>query len=345
MSKRMSRRRFVGGAVAAALAPAAARAARPEAPTVLTPRKIHPVVVGSENAHPRSTTRAMELLRSGADPLDAVVAGINIVEDDPEDNSVGLGGLPNEEGVVELDASVMHGPSNLAGAVAALRNIRNPSSVARRVMEETDHVLLVGEGALRFAKACGFKEENLLTESSRRIWLWWRQSHSKSDKWREPKEVPPDVRRYFGITGTVHMSAVTEKGDLAGCTSTSGLAFKIPGRVGDSPIIGAGLYTDNTVGSAGSTGRGEANILVAGAHAVVENMRRGMAPKDACLEVIARVRAFTTARHLLNEKNEPDFQLKFYAVDRQGRHGGAALRPARYAVFDEQGPRLLDCAV
>ena len=250
--------------------------------------------------------RRWSCCRPGKPPLDAVVAGVNTVEDDPNDNSVGLGGLPNEAGVVELDSSVMDGPTGLCGAVAALQNIKNPSKVARKVMEETNHALIVGPGALAFAKAHGFKEEDLLTDDSRQIWLYWRQKHSGNDDWFTGKDVPERIRKiveddYLRPTGTVNCDAVDGNGDLAGCTSTSGLAFKIPGRVGDSPIIGAGLYVDNAFGAAGSTGRGEANIITNGSHVVVESLRQGMHPTDACLAACKRVVEFTRAKHLDRE--------------------------------------------
>jgi N4-(beta-N-acetylglucosaminyl)-L-asparaginase len=288
----------------------------------------------------------MELMVAGRDPLDAIIAGINIVEDDPNDNSVGYGGLPNEQGVVELDASVMHGPSGLSGAVAALQGIKNPSRVAKLVMEQTDHALLVGPGALAFAKAHGFVEENLLTKESREIWLYWRQSHSDQDDWFTPghADVPDHVKKFFGLTGTINVDAVNAKGDIAGCTSTSGLAFKLPGRVGDSPIIGAGLYVDNAFGAAGSTGRGEANIITSGSHVIVEALRQGQHPKDACLTACKRVVEFTRAKHLVKD-GRPDFDVKYYCVDKSGRYGSASLRAgARFAVCDAKGSRLEDCA-
>jgi len=288
-----------------------------------------PVVISSANGV-RACNRAMELLREGADPLDAVVAGVNIIEDDPNDRSVGLGGIPNEDGVVELDASVMHGPTHKAGAVAALRNIRNPSKVAKLVMERTDHVLLVGEGALRFAKAHGFKEEELLTDESRRAWLKWKETLSDQDDWLPPAESEGSAsaqhpRHIERVHGTVHCSALTAGGDLAGVTSTSGLAFKIPGRVGDSPIIGAGLYVDNDVGACGSTGRGEANLQNCSCFMIVEFMRRGMTPEEACLETLKRVAAKTEKR-LRNARGEPAYSLKFYALRKDGLVGGASMR-------------------
>jgi len=331
---------------------AAAAAAMPfgatKAPAFLRRAK-EPVVVASFNAHPNCTATAMAALKAGKSPLDAVIAGVTTVEDDPNDNTVGLGGLPNEAGVVELDASCMDGPSGLCGAVGALQNVKNPAQVARKVMLETNHALLVGAGALAFAKAQGFKEENLLTEESRQIWLYWRQKHSDNDDWFPPKDVPEKIRKaveeYLRPTGTVNCNAIDANGDLAGCTSTSGLAFKIPGRVGDSPIIGAGLYVDNALGAAGSTGRGEANIITNGSHVVVESLRQGLHPTDACLVACKRVVEFTRAKHLLHKDGHPNFQVKYYCVDKSGRHGGAGLfSGGKYAVCDAKGNRLEDCA-
>jgi len=290
----------------------------------------------------RATERAFQLLRAGSDPLDAVIAGVNIVEDDPNDMSVGYGGLPNEEGEVELDASVMHGPTGRCGAVAALRYIKNPSKVARLVMEETDHILLVGEGALRFALSFGFQKEDLLTERARQVWLRWRRERSERDHWMQNKlpgalrSALPDLD-WRQFTGTINCLAVTEAGDLAGVTTTSGLAFKVPGRVGDSPIIGCGLYVDNDVGAAGSTGWGEDNIRVVGAHTVVENMRRGMSPLEACLEALRRVAKLYGGR--------PVHQLNFYAINKNGEYAGAALfKGAQFAVTDARGSRVEDSA-
>lgn len=275
-----------------------------------------------------ATEKAMSLLKQGADTLDAVIAGVNIVEDDPEDMSVGYGGLPNEDGEVELDASVMHGPTSRAGAVASLRYIRNPSKVARLVMERTDHLLLVGEGALKFALAHGFKREDLLTEKSRKIWLKWRETMSDKDGWGPglaSKDTPLDPE-IAGIiahppTGTINCLALNSRGEISGVTTTSGLAFKMPGRVGDSPLIGCGLYVDNAVGAAGSTGRGEECIKVNGAHTVVEMMRRGATPVEACLEALKRV----SANYGHNREKLKQFNLNFYALNRHGEHGGAAL--------------------
>lgn len=302
----------------------------------------------------RAVARALELVSAGADPLDAAIAGVNIVEDDPTDRSVGLGGLPNEDGVVELDASVMHGPTHKAGAVAALRNIRNPSKVARLVMLRTDHVLLVGEGALRFAKAHGFEEENLLTDEARRQWLDWKERHSDNDAWLPPASRPADSApdaaqprarvdwRESLTHGTINLLVRTAAGDLAGVTSTSGLSNKLPGRVGDSPIIGAGLYVDNDIGAAGSTGRGEANLQNCSSYAIVEAMGRGMEPAEACLAQLRRVAEKAEPR-LRGPNGRPTFALTFFALRKDGLYGCAVMaseKPPKFAVADGRGSRL-----
>ena len=311
-----------------------------------------------------ATQKAYELILAGQDPLEAVVEGVAIVEADPQDTSVGYGGLPNEEGVVELDAAVMHGPQHLAGAVAALRNIKHPAQVALQVMKRTDHVLLVGEGALQFARAMGFPEENLLTERARKIWLHWKMNLSDKDDWLAPdaaevdaetaeffqahsvrRGLPVTMRRHFvRPTGTIHCSGMNANGDISCTTTTSGLAFKIPGRVGDSPIIGAGLYVDNEIGSCGSTGRGEANLQNLSSFAAVELMRGGMSPRDAGLEICRRIAQHTQCPDLLDDQGRPNFDLKFYLLDKSGGHAGVSLYgPAQFAVTDAQGTRLEDC--
>jgi len=332
------------------------------------------VVIASANGL-KACARAMEHIRAGGDTLDAVIAGVNINEEDPEDTSVGYGGLPNEEGVVELDASVMHGPTRRAGAVASLRNIKTPSKVAKIVMEQTDHIMLVGEGALRFAKAFGFAEEELLTEKSRLAWLAWKQSlrdWAGHNNWTDGLDAPPGkpsatLRKMFPEadeatlawvremvlrppTGTINCLALNRKGEMSGVTTTSGLAWKIPGRVGDSPIIGAGLYVDQDVGAAGSTGRGEENIRVAGAHTVVENMRHGMPPKEACLDVLKRISRNYGDKRARLEK----FDIMFYALRRDGAYAGASLwngtlrggklAPRQFAVNRGDASRLEHCA-
>jgi N4-(beta-N-acetylglucosaminyl)-L-asparaginase len=306
-----------------------------------------PVVIASDNGL-RAVDKAMELIRAGVDPLDAAIEGVAIIEADPKDHSVGYGGLPNEDGVVELDAAVMHGPTHGGGGVAALRNIMHPAAVARLVMSRSDHCLLVGEGALRFARAHGFPEVDLLTDEARKIWLHWKETSRKDSDWIAPPtaELDPEVKAYLGLRlhGTIHCSALDTHGNLGCTTTTSGLSFKIPGRVGDSPILGAGLWLDNEVGSAGSTGRGEANLLNLSSHLIVEEMRRGRAPQDAALEACRRVVATNRNPRLRDDKGRPRFGLTFYAIARDGRFAGASLwAGARMAVHDGDAPRLVDC--
>jgi len=331
-----------------------------------------PVVIASSNGL-RTVARAHELISGGADPLDAIVDGVAIQENDPDDMTVGLGGLPNEDGVVQLDSCVMHGPMHRAGGVAALENIRNPAAVAREVARRTDHCLIVGEGALRFAKQMGFKEENLLTERARELWLRWKSTLNRRDDWLQDDEfdlpsggeaqsMAPvggsrdvrfdarnDVLWIDGVphtTGTIHCSALTAPGgDLAGCTTTSGLSWKIPGRVGDSPLIGAGCYTDNEIGSAGATGRGEAVIQISGARTVVARMEAGERPEEACLSALDMIARKTKAPRLLDDRGRPDFNVILYAVNKDGEFGSACFRGEReFAVATREGARFLPCA-
>ena len=296
----------------------------------------------------RATEKAMELMRRGDDPLDAVIAGVNIVEEDPDDASVGYGGVPNEEGVVELDASVMYGPTHAAGAVASLRNIKTPSRVAKLVMERTGHALLVGEGALRFAKAHGFKEEDLLTEKAREIWLKWKETLSERDFWLSPDEktIMAELRPYAAHYGTINCLAKNSDGVLAGVTTTSGYAFKIPGRVGDSPIIGAGLYVDNAVGAAGSTGYGEANLRTCGSFLVVQFMSQGSSPEEACLRALRVVAEKSSLQpRLLDADSRPRFGHSFYALNKKGDFGSASMWSGHsYAVHDGRENRGLESA-
>lgn len=312
--------------------------------------KIKPVVISSANGL-QATAKAMELMLNGADALDACIAGVNIVEEDPNDMSVGYGGLPNEEGVVELDSCVMHGPSCRGAGVASLRNIKNPSKVAKVIMERTDHVLMVGEGALRFAKAHGFQEENLLTDKAREEWLKWKENLSKEDDWLpehtlEDKDIGENLKNYIRTTGTINCNAVDAFGNISGVTTTSGLAYKIPGRVGDSPILGAGLFVDNEVGAAGSTGRGEANLLNCSSVMVVEYMRQGKSPEQACLMACQRIVDHTKEARLLTDDKKPKFNVTFYAVNKRGEFGGAAIwSGARFALnTGEKESVLKDCA-
>lgn len=311
-----------------------------------------PIVISSANGM-QATAKAMEMIQQGSDALDAVIAGVNLVENDPTDHSVGYGGLPNEDGVVELDSSVMHGPTARGGAVGALRNIKNPSKVAKMVMDRTDHVLLVGEGALRFAVAHGFKEENLLTDEAREIWLKWKEGLSRKDDWLEENEMTALSKDmgskwtdFHRLTGTINCNAIDLKGNISGVTTTSGLAFKIAGRVGDSPILGAGLFVDNEVGAAGSTGLGEANLLTCASVMVVEYMRQGKSPEEACLQSCRRITEKTKVRRLLDEQGRPNFNVAFYAINKKGEHGGGAIwAGVPYAVnTGEKESRKMDCA-
>lgn len=323
-----------------------------------------PRVIASANG--LSAVRvANDLIAAGADPLEAVVAGVTVVEDDPADLTVGYGGLPNENGEVELDAAVMHGPTHRSGAVAGLRHVRHAAQVALQVMQQTKHHLLVGEGALAFARAHGFPEENLLSETARKIWLYWKQTNSQRDDWLAPpwEQLDPEVREFFKRaqydgpqtyqrseaidrpTGTIHCSAMNSNGDISCTTTTSGLAFKIPGRVGDSPIVGAGLYVDNNIGSCGSTGRGEENLRNCSSHAAVELMRQGLSPRAAGISVLQRIVNNVREPWLLGADGRPNFGLKLYLLAKSGEYAGVSLwGPTQFAVADADGARLEDCA-
>ena len=330
------------------------------APNVIV-RRVTPTCVASGNGL-AAVSRAIEELAGGASTIEAVVRGVNLVEEDPNDSSVGYGGLPNADGVVQLDSSLMHGPTRGAGAVAAIEGIKRPSLVALDVMRYTDHHLLVGDGAQRFAKSMGHPIEDLLTESARQRWIEWRARLSDSDDYLTPAESAERIGQPYrrpgdfgdGLLdshdgyrpqGTINCDIVDVNGDLSSVTTTSGLAYKIPGRVGDSPIIGAGQFCDNDVGAAGSTGRGEAVIKTCGSHTVVEYMRQGMHPKDACLEALRRIVHVTVEERLLGEDGRPSFNVNYYAVNKNGEYGGAAIYSgARFAVSVDGDSRLEDSA-
>jgi len=350
MPAQIKRRDFLKNSAVAGAAVAAWDQATPADQIPLEAGRIRPVVIASGNGL-QATARAMEWIQQGRDALDAVIAGVNLVEGDPNDTSVGYGGLPNEDGVVELDASVMHGPTGRGGCVAALQNIRCPSQVARTIMERTDHVLLVGAGALRFARAHGFAEENLLTDKARRLWLEWKENLSTRDDWLPPHgpetdDISQRLEPYTRHHGTINCNALDLQGNLSGCTTTSGLAFKIAGRVGDSPILGAGLYVDNEVGAAGSTGRGEANLLSCASVLVVESMRQGKSPEEACLMACERIVRQTRMKRLRDSQGRPRFDVRFYALNRQGQFGSAGLwSGGQFAVnTGEKESRLLASA-
>jgi len=360
MTDPMNRRRFLHSTALAGLAAAAPAAGQRERRR-RSRDAARPVVIASGNGltRPRGGTescveRAFRLISEGGDVLDALVAGVNIVEEDPEDTSVGYGGLPDADGVVTLDSCCMHGPKRRAGGVAALEGVRTPSRVAQKVADVTDHHLLVGEGAQRFARRLGFAiEDDLNTQRSRDLWLQWKRR-------TDPRHYPdPESRAAAGhrvgramvaegkfdpehYYGTINCTGVNGNGDVCGVTTTSGLAWKIPGRVGDSPILGAGLYVDNDVGAAGSTGRGEANLYSLASFLIVEFMRQGRSPLDAGVAALQRIRKQTVDPRLLDERGRPDFNVTFYVLARNGDHAGVAFyggSERRYAVCDENGAR------
>ena len=356
----ISRRDFVrGGALTGVGAGLAGDRLLAQSSAVQT-NSLKPVVIASGNGNRfknggdrTCVEEAFRLLVGGSDPLDAVIAGVNIVERDPEDTSVGYGGLPNADGVVQLDSCCMHGPKKRAGGVAALEGVRTPSLVAKAVMEHTDHHLLVGAGAQIFARNMGFEiETDLNTPRSRQLWLEWKR-RTDPEHYLDPKEraeagyrVGLQMAReglidYRHLWGTINCDGVNAKGEICGVTTTSGLAWKIPGRVGDSPILGAGLYVDGEVGAAGSTGRGEANLYNLSSFLIVEAMRRGAHPKDAGMEALKRVAANTVEKRLLNERGQPNFGLNFYILNARGEHAGVSLYAAKYAVCTESGPQTL----
>ena len=333
-----------------------------------------PVIISSANGYEDMTAervrplqKGMDVLKSGGDTLDAVVAAVTVVEDDPNDNSVGYGGLPNEEGEVELDACLMHGPTRRAGAVAGVRRIKNVAQLAKMVMERTNHVFLVGEGAQRFAIALGIQPMDLLTEKSRTAWLAWKARADEnwapgldSPQWKNRVEAmldSPEKKEWATWihdvvinppTGTIPCMAVNEKGEVSGVVTTSGLAWKIPGRVGDSGVIGAGMFCDGDVGAAGSTGRGEENIKISGSHTMVEMMRKGMSPQDACLEAMHRViRNYSLRGGSYDRERLSKVSIQFYAINKDGQHGAATLwkepHNINYAVHDGGEARLVPC--
>ena len=258
-----------------------------------------------------------DILSGGGKLLDAIEKSANVTELDPDDTSVGYGGLPNEHGIVQLDASIMYGPTHNCGSVAALEGIKTPCSVARLVMERTDHIHIVGKGAQEFARVHGFKIENLLTDRARKIWLRWKENLSDRDDWFPPSDGNYDMKR---TTGTINVLALDSKNDLAGITTTSGLAYKIPGRIGDSPIIGAGLYVDNEVGAAGATGRGEEILRTCGSFYVVEQMRNGKTPQQACEALCKRIIDINGGIKNIN------FNDKIVALGKDGSVGCASIK-------------------
>ena len=366
-SRRMNRREFVLTGAAAGLVTAAQSQASAadhsvvqgnQAPAVARSR-VKPVVISSDNGHQfknggtkTCVETAFGLMTGGTDVLDALIAGVNIVELDPLETSVGYGGLPNADGVVQLDSCCMHGPRRRAGGVACLEGVRTPSLVAQKVMDETDHHLIVGRDAQALARGFGFKiEPDLNTEKSRAIWLEWKRRsdplHYLDPVKREMalKQIDRDMMAEGLVSanhyyGTINCDGVNAAGEICGVTTTSGLAWKIPGRVGDSPILGAGLYVDGAVGAAGSTGRGEANLYNLCSFMIVEEMRRGRSPKDAALEALKRIQANTVEKRLLNSRGLPNFNMNFYVLNLKGEYAGVSLyggKGANFAVCTENG--------
>lgn len=363
MGDKMKRREFFKAGAAAGVAAAAPRGLFGEAPMVMVQRTARPVVIASGNGHrhknggPQTCVeKAFSMITGGSDVLDALIAGVNLNELDPEEMSVGYGALPNADCVLQLDASVMHGPMKRAGAVAGLEGVRTPSLVAKAVMDFTDHHLLVGKGAQDFARKLGFTvEDDLNTERSRQRWLEWKRRIDPGH-WPDPKKraeagyraglemVAEGLIDEDHFWGTINCDGLGPNGDICGVTTTSGLAWKIPGRAGDSPILGAGLYVDQSVGAAGSTGRGEANLYNLTSFLIVEGMRRGLHPKDAGMEGLKRIKANTVEKRLLKANGDPAFSISFYILNAKGEHAGVAMyagERSMYAVCTEKGAELV----
>lgn len=364
MTKRMNRREFVKTGFTAGMAATLPAKVFGQAPTVMTPKSVRPVVISDssgfrfKNGGPvNCVEKAFEMMVGGSDVLDALIAGVNIVELDPEESGVGYGGLPNEDGVVQLDACCMHGPRKRAGGVAAIEGVRTPSLVAKAVMDNTDHHLLVGQGAQDFARNMGFEvESDLNTEKSRKLWLEWKRrldpAHYLDPKKRARTGIEAGLQMVAegliedsSFWGTVNCDGISPKGEICGVTTTSGLSWKIPGRAGDSPILGAGLYVDGDVGAAGSTGRGEANLYNLTSFLIVENLRRGMHPKDAGLEGLKRIKTNTVEKRLLNNRGEPAFNIRFFILNAKGEYAGVSMYAAgetTYGLCTENGAETPD---
>ena len=361
----MKRRDFMIRTGAAGLALASKPAVKAALPTMLVPSAIKPLVISSANGNvfknggdTTCVQKAFTMITQGEDVLDAVIAGVNIVELDPLDDSVGYGGLPNAEGVVQLDSSCMHGPKKQAGGVASIEGVRTPSLVAKAVLEQTDHHLIVGKGAQDFARSMGFKiEDDLNTTHSRQLWLEWKRridplhyldpkKRAEAGRRAAAEMVAEGLLRPESIYGTINCDGINSKGEICGVTTTSGLSWKIPGRVGDSPILGAGLYVDGSVGAAGSTGRGEANLYGLCSFFIIEEMRRGAHPKDAGLEALKRIKANTVERRLLNSRGTPNFYVNFYILNARGEYAGVTMYTgsnAKFAICTDGGPQTLSC--
>jgi N4-(beta-N-acetylglucosaminyl)-L-asparaginase len=386
----MKRRDFLSGMAVTSATLASGQATKPadtqqqkkdnlQVPRMAPPKNIMISAANGITSRGNHLQAGYDKLKAGADTLEAAITTVSGPENDPEDDSVGLGGLPNEDCVVELDSCCMHGPSRRAGSVGGVRDIKNVAALARTVMDHTGHVMLVGEGATRFGLLMGFEKVNLLTEHSRKIWQLWKEYHSDRDWWgpglADPnfkfpanletssiEDQPEPIRRLYQLaaeigiaedrrmdaigkvlfppTGTINCSALNEKGEMSSVTTTSGLAWKLAGRCGDSPIIGAGCYCDQDVGAAGATGSGEENIKVCGAHTIVENMRRGMSPEEAGMDVLHRI-----ARNFNHDMQKLQYvSMHYYILRRDGAYAGVSLwsgpadHPYRFAIADGNGP-------
>ena len=374
----MNRREFIRNTATLGVLASSGVSVFGKGPEIIKRKDSKPAVISSNNGNyfkngGRLTCveTAFQMITRGSDVLDALIAGVNIVELDPEDCYVGYGGLPNADCVVQLDSSCMHGPKKQAGAVAALEGVRTPSQVARAVMANSDHHLLVGKGAQYFARNMGFQiEDDLNTERSRKAWLEWKRKTDPSH-YPDPdkrSEIVRETMKNLAATGlipstrmhgTINCDGVNAKGDLCGVTTTSGLPFKMPGRVGDSPILGAGLYVDQDVAAVGSTGRGEANLYNLCSFLIVENLRTGMAPKDAGMAALRRIQKNTIEKRLLKPNGDPNFNINFYILMKSGEHVGVAMygededergyagqtntQNVQYSYCDENGPRTVNC--
>jgi N4-(beta-N-acetylglucosaminyl)-L-asparaginase len=356
----MKRRDFMRKSAAAGITIAAVKDQTIGFPNILA-QSVKPIVISSANGNRfknggnvTAVQKAFTMMTQGADVLDAVIAGVNIVELDPLDDSVGYGGLPNADGVVQLDSSCMHGPKKRAGAVASIEGVRTPSLVAKAVLETTDHHLIVGKGAQDFARNMGFKiEDDLNTDHSRKQWLEWKRrvdpahyldpaTRSEAGRKAALEMYAEGLIREENLHGTINCDGINSRGEICGVTTTSGLAWKIPGRVGDSPILGAGLYVDNAVGAAGSTGRGEANLYNLCSFVIIEEMRRGASPKDAGMEVLRRIKNNTVEKRLLNSRGLPNFGINFYIINAKGQYAGVTMYSGTsFAICNENGPQTI----
>jgi len=363
MSNRISRRDFIQtGTVVAGLTAASSRNAFGRAPAIQS-SGVRPVVIASGNGHrirnggsETCVETAFRMMTEGEDVLESLIAGVNLNELDPEDGGVGFGGSPNADGIVQLDSCCMHGPKRRAGGVAGIEGVKTPSLVAHAVMQHTDHHLLVGQGAQDFARNMGFTiHDDLNTDRSRERWLEWKRRIDPGHYLNPAERARAGYEAGLGMMadgqidehdffGTINCDGINSSGEICGVTTTSGLAWKIPGRVGDSPILGAGLYVDGTYGAAGSTGRGEANLYNLTSYLIVENLRNGLSPKDAGMAGLKRIQENTVEPRLLNSRGEPAFGISFYVLNAKGEYAGVSMyatERSRFAVCTENGGELV----